>query len=118
MQHTIINENGIQSHYCGISYTNTSYAECVVIVDFEGSFTPIFLAKRNENCIDTLKRYLRDKNQPHRVIGFYVKPLSEKVIDIKEKVELIQNDLQCLLELQPEELIDNACQIIVDRLKA
>lgn len=43
-----------------------------------------------------------------------MKTLKEQLND---QCELIQNDLQCLLDGLPDETIDNACQIIVDRFK-
>ena len=39
--------------------------------------------------------------------------LSEQ--DLKDQRELIQDDLQCLLDDQAPEMINAACQIIVDR---
>lgn len=37
--------------------------------------------------------------------------------DLLDQRELIQNDLQCLLDGLDEALIDNACQIVVDRIQ-
>ena len=38
--------------------------------------------------------------------------------DVKEVSEQIQNDLLCLLDNFPDAVQSNACQIVVDRIKA
>jgi hypothetical protein len=41
----------------------------------------------------------------------------EKLLSLlKDQRELMQNDLQCLLDGLDETVVDNACQIIVDRI--
>jgi hypothetical protein len=57
--------------YDGLSYQNSAIAECVAIVNMEGAMTPIFLARRNEECIDTLKRYLRDTESVYSTISYF-----------------------------------------------
>ena len=37
--------------------------------------------------------------------------------DLLDQRELIQNDLQCVLDGLDEDIIDNACQVIVDRVQ-
>lgn len=46
-----------------------------------------------------------------------MKTTKEQIAELDDQCELIQNDLQCLLDGLPDETIDNACQIIVDRFK-
>lgn len=34
---------------------------------------------------------------------------------VKDQMELVQNDLQCILDGVDDEIIDQCCQVIVDR---
>ncbi len=72
MQITVI-DGDKRTFYNGISYLPHEKSECVAIIDSEGSLFPIFLALRNEDCIDSLRHYLDDSQLPYRIIDYYTR---------------------------------------------